>query len=332
MSSLQESRWKTASWTAALTLTLAAASLARLAVRSDRLQPVDVQVRSDRLQPVKGGSERFDRASHINRPAEAGHYEPLLPVVAPKPVPRKTAKSNHPPQNEMLRRLAARLHDEALAHFYSDPRNGLYRLPVVYERIVRKWTSPYFSPGELGTDEPIPHRDDLRKIHRSSLSDFTTLRPPTTTIADLRKAGLWKIDRKKFDKNRKVWEVKQLDLVGLVLHAEPVAYVSEKLPAMDKLHAVPTRELDEFEYSGLSVLENGKDLYARGDKGVIRLLGAVRAKTSCLSCHTKHKSGDLLGAFSYTLREAQYKRDFKRFGPRRRLETLKALNTLKGRK
>ena len=31
------------------------------------------------------------------------------------------------------------------------------------------------------------------------------------------------------------WCVERLDLIGLLLHPEPVAYVSDKLPAMDEL-------------------------------------------------------------------------------------------------
>jgi hypothetical protein len=260
-------------------------------------------------------------ATAVNKSDSRDESETRPPVVARKPVRRaistNVAKSNHPPQNEMLHRLAARLHHEALTHFYSDPSNGVSRLPLVYERIVRKWTTPYFSPGELGTDDPIPSRNDLRKIHRSSLKDFSTRTPPATTPPQPRFGRTANIHWKTFDRNRKVWEVNSLDLIGLIKHPRPVAYVSEKLPEMNKLHAVPTRDLDEFEYSGLSLLESGKDLYARSDKGVIRLLGAVRAKTSCLACHTTKKEGDLLGVFSYTLREAQYKRSVKRFLSRR---------------
>jgi hypothetical protein len=377
MSSLKARRWNTAWWTAPFALILAGSSLVCLT------SGCGVQTAADslatkaesgtRLGEPEGVSPRSTPVAHApGSPRRLPLSAARPPVVAPKPVPRTTAKSIHPPQNEMLRRLAARLHNEALAHFYSDPRNGRYRLPVVYERIVRKWTTPYFSPGELGTDEPIPHRDDLRKIHRSSLTDFTKQGGKRKaeggkTTADGGRGRAESVKQngeggpatrfssafrlppsafcRKFDKNRKVWEVKKLDLVGLVLHREPVAYVSEsRVPraesrgpetktsignsgsrpstldprpslTMDKLHAAPTRELDEFEYSGLSVLENGQDLYARSDHGVIRLLGAVRAKTSCLSCHTKHKPGDLLGAFSYTLREAEYKRGVKRFVP-----------------
>ena len=43
------------------------------------------------------------------------------------------------------------------------------------------------------------------------------------------------------------WTVRTLDLVGLLLHEQPVVYVSEHLPAMDELSEAPTRPLDKFE-------------------------------------------------------------------------------------
>lgn len=329
MSSLKTRRWKTASWTAALSL-FAGSSLACLTAGCGNQTAADSsETKAEsgtRFGEPQGVSPRWTPVAHApGSPSPLSADRP--PVIAPKPVPRKTAKSNHPPQDEMLHRLAARLHHEALVHFYSDPMNGFARLPYVYERIVRKWTTPYFSPGELGTDEKIADRNDLEKIHRSSLKDFSGKTPPIAKRTHRDYSTLWRKyfgkGKKPYDRKRKVWEVKSLDLIGLLKHRRPVAYVSEKLPAMDKLHAVPTRELDDFEYSGLGVLERGEDLYARSDKGVIRLLGAVRAKTDCLSCHTRHKTGDLLGVFSYTLREADYKRRTKRFGSRSILQRLR---------
>ena len=58
------------------------------------------------------------------------------------------------------------------------------------------------------------------------------------------------------------WEVKSLDLVGLLMHDRPVVYVSEKLE-MSKLKAAPTRKLDSFEVSALAQLQAGKELFAQ---------------------------------------------------------------------
>ena len=84
------------------------------------------------------------------------------------------------------------------------------------------------------------------------------------------------------------WRIETLDLVGLLLHKEPVAYVSANLPRMDELKKAPTRPLDRFETSALEKSAN------------LRMLGAIRSAKQCVECHGGRR-GDLLGAFSYTL-------------------------------
>ncbi len=101
------------------------------------------------------------------------------------------------------------------------------------------------------------------------------------------------------------WRLKTLDLVGLVVHEEPVAYVSATLPRMDRLRKTPTRPLDAFEVAGLAALRKGQDLFVRDTaNGHRRMLGAVRSGKQCLSCHGGER-GELLGAFSYTLARGQ---------------------------
>ena len=99
----------------------------------------------------------------------------------------------------------------------------------------------------------------------------------------------------------KVWKVETLDLVSLLLHDDPAVYVSERLPQMDKVHDVPTRPLDTFESCGLESLRQGEDLFIGGTASELRMLGAVRSIKQCLDCHGGER-GDLLGAFSYSLR------------------------------
>jgi hypothetical protein len=96
------------------------------------------------------------------------------------------------------------------------------------------------------------------------------------------------------------WTLQTLDLIGVALHEEPVAYVSEYLPRMDELRAAPTRSLDDFEAAGLTALERGEELFVRDRGGERRMLGAIRAARQCLACHGDER-GDLLGAFSYRL-------------------------------
>ena len=110
-----------------------------------------------------------------------------------------------------------------------------------------------------------------------------------------------RLDKKK----HKDWEIKTLDLVGLVKYDHPVVYVSEKLPDMKSLKDVPTRFLDFFELAGVEDLQKGHDLFIRTKEETVRVLGAIRAQNECIRCHGGEQ-GDLLGAFSYTLRPARY--------------------------
>ena len=97
------------------------------------------------------------------------------------------------------------------------------------------------------------------------------------------------------------WSVTTLELVGLVMHDRPVAYVSKTLPRMDELREAPIRPLDSFEAQGLAELQAGETLVMgeQGDRR--RLLGAIRAAKQCALCHGCER-GELLGAFSYVLR------------------------------
>src|SRR5262249_35164407 len=90
------------------------------------------------------------------------------------------------------------------------------------------------------------------------------------------------------------WALLTLDLGGLVLHDEPVAYVSAHLPRMEELRGAPTRPLDPFEALGLKALRRGEDLFVRDTAEVRRVLGAVRNTRQCLSCHGGER-GELLG-------------------------------------
>jgi hypothetical protein len=98
------------------------------------------------------------------------------------------------------------------------------------------------------------------------------------------------------------WEIRSVELIGLLLDAKPRVYMTEFLPRMDDAKHAPTRELDEFESAGLRALANGDELYyglARTEP-LLRMVGGLRASKSCVSCHAV-REGELLGAFSYLL-------------------------------
>jgi hypothetical protein len=96
------------------------------------------------------------------------------------------------------------------------------------------------------------------------------------------------------------WKVQTLDLVGLLMHDDPVAYVSNHLPSMDELRDAPVRPLDKFETLGLIALRQGEDLFISRDGTRLRMLGGISSMKQCVACHGGQR-GDLLGAFSYTL-------------------------------
>jgi hypothetical protein len=71
---------------------------------------------------------------------------------------------------------------------------------------------------------------------------------------------------------------------------------------MEQIRQGKTRPLDFFEAGGLPSLRNGEDLYIVSKGDTLRMLGSLRATKTCQQCHEAN-IGDLLGAFSYTLRE-----------------------------
>jgi hypothetical protein len=73
------------------------------------------------------------------------------------------------------------------------------------------------------------------------------------------------------------------------------------MPSMDQIKQGKTRGLDFFEEVALPALCDGEDLYIVQKNDTIRMLGALRATKTCQKCHDA-EIGDLLGAFSYTLR------------------------------
>ena len=97
------------------------------------------------------------------------------------------------------------------------------------------------------------------------------------------------------------WKIQRLELVSLLKHEKPVAYVSDYLPRMDKLRDAPVRPLDEFEAKSLKQLEGGKDLEVEYTSDRIRMLGSIRALKQCVKCHHAER-GELLGAFTYKLK------------------------------
>lgn len=240
--------------------------------------------------------------------------EPALPQSRIDPDQETGGKipgPGHAPPENLLARTMARLHRTALAKFHSDPRNGLSRMPVIYELVEKKWPDPWFSPGEIDRTEPVPEKlaarkPDLMRIHLEGTRDYLTVRTEEPKVEGVR--GVFLLNRGNTAVNfpERNWESRRVEMIGWMLAGEPVAYLP-KVDARGEAVAA-TRKLDAFELVALEVLREGQDLFVREKDGIVRMLGAVRADATCAKCHADTKTGDLLGAFSYTLREAEYRR------------------------
>ena len=204
----------------------------------------------------------------------------------------------HPPIESLRNTALTRLHETATARFVSAPFNGVGRIGmtfypsgITHNNYVTQ-TGQLSHIGQIGQIGGIGtfaklgvQRPSFPAIH---IDDDSTI--PGVSAASPNSSAMW--------------EVRNVDLVGLLKRDRPVVYISEKLITMTDLKHVPTREMDRFEVEGLEQLQDGQDHFARKQDGTIRLLGSVRAQEQCLSCHVVPE-GKLLGAFSYSLRSAR---------------------------
>lgn len=102
------------------------------------------------------------------------------------------------------------------------------------------------------------------------------------------------------DQSPASWNVARLELVSLLKHETPVAYLSKNLPKMDELRDAPTRPLEEFERRSLERLKSDEDVVIEEGPDRIRMVGSLRASKGCLDCHSVRR-GELLGALTYEL-------------------------------
>jgi hypothetical protein len=208
-------------------------------------------------------------------------------------------------RSSMLRRL----HEDRVREFTNSPGFGVARILRPSETWLRPRprgetpAQPPHSPAGpdvslSATDEP-----DLVSLHGQGLLDFVNPQGFGYVKDRRHVAGFLPHAFSEVPGPARRWRVERLDLIGLLVHAEPVAYVSDRLPAMEDLRRAPTRKLDEFEATGLEVVRSGQILHIGNPDGRPRMLGAIRSAKQCVGCHGGER-GDLLGAFSYTLAPA----------------------------
>jgi len=222
------------------------------------------------------------------------------------------------------------LHSNYLHHFVNSPGFGVGRMrprgmgfrglesqsvddgqaitlpPPAYDDPIREkdYRDPWIDPNR--TASSAPGRDELGKLHLDGLLNFVNegnfgyIRN-RNAVAGFKPHQFSELPTLE---NGSSWQLDTLELISLLKHAEPVAYVSRELPRMDKLREVPVRPLTEHERAMLEGLRRGEDLQVRSIPDRLRMLGAIRAAEQCLRCHEVER-GTLLGAFSYKLRMEQ---------------------------
>lgn len=165
-------------------------------------------------------------------------------------------------------------------------------------------TTPFWSTGvtlKPPSNEGPPASGVGFGILQASIIDFSNPRAFGYFKDRRHVAGFQEHQFSKTPEVDKPWKLETLDLIGLVVHPEPVGYVTNNLPRMDELRKAQTRMLDEFEKLGLESLRTGEDLFVRDTTdGRRRVLGGIRSAKQCVECHLGER-GALLGAFSYTL-------------------------------
>ncbi len=113
----------------------------------------------------------------------------------------------------------------------------------------------------------------------------------------------WTVFQVFYAPRRPEWILTRLELVSMLKFDDYRVYVSEHLPNMKNLQEAGTRPLDEFEVKATEALFKGETIVARETEDSLRAVGAIRASTKCLECHSVD-SGAMLGAFTY-----QFKRN-----------------------
>ncbi|SRR5258705_2865923 len=100
--------------------------------------------------------------------------------------------------------------------------------------------------------------------------------------------------------------VERVELIDLMKHREPTAYVISSVPPQKAFFTnymaryIKTRALTAFETNALVELRKGRNEVVGMENGAPAILGAVRTRRECLKCHDG-ESDTLLGAFSYLM-------------------------------
>ena len=220
------------------------------------------------------------------------------------------------------------LHEDSVADFIESPGFGITRqvgprkefidLPVAdpiplpsarqeasttAAAVTESPTSPASPADLIGM---VPEEKNLREMHEDSIIDFVNPKgfgfvKDREHVKGFQAHHFHAMPRLNDSPTQtQRWRIQSVELVSLLKHEQPVAYLSKHLPRMDELRHAPTRPLNPFEQNALRRLQKGDDLQVDATSDRLNMLGSIRAMQQCLACHQVRR-GDLLGAFSYTL-------------------------------
>jgi hypothetical protein len=268
--------------------------------------------------PVESVAERLAYEEERVQPASA---MPVLAGEVEQRLGHREERGSYSYRSHML----ARLHDRAQDEFVLATGFGPVRmLRARRERIELPAAPPVMLPP---LPEPYSPSTDQPPLPLAKQEAIEPLRPSASALLTLHDNGLedfFNADRMGYAKDRNhvvgfqphrflsaprlsekepakvAWQVARLELVSLLKHETPVAYVSEYLPQMEQLKHAPTRALSGFERGAVERLRADEDLVIDEGPQRIRMVGSLRAGKNCLECHSVQR-GELLGAFSYEL-------------------------------
>ena len=197
---------------------------------------------------------------------------------------RKSVENEEGESNRVT--MLKRLHEETMDSFVNSPGFGFSRGPFrPSESNLKNHDrdgTPVPQPAAImmsslsGTylvELPKTEPNSLRDLHARSILNFVNPRGFGLLVNRQKVAGFQSHQFGAVPSAAK-WNVETVELVSLLMHAEPVVYLSSDLPRMEKRGRTPTRALNVFESAGLKAIEAGHTLYLRGAQGVILLSGS----------------------------------------------------------
>lgn len=213
---------------------------------------------------------------------------------------------------EVRRLMLARLHDREVENFVEREGFGVGRVqvPNPYRHDVPvRLQAPEWPSTDKTTVVEEPRTKAFGYKHRAVVAEFLHV-PGFGLVRD--RTQVYGFEPHGFREPSQhlpfgTMTVERVELVGLLLHGEPVTYVTDRLPTMEGVRGFPTRPLDDFEAASLKLLRAGEDLTSGAGPDVTRAFGSIRSTKQCVACHGGER-GDLLGAFSYVLRETPEKK------------------------